>query len=130
MKRLIIAALAAFTLAGCAEPMHKVTLAQADMDGMQNDTVVMCAYAGDLPPRNGVLESDPNGFCKREAAARLKDGRMTEDEFKLDLASAQGQLQQATQIAVERAQENAADERRNNNLMILSAICSSRPWGC
>ena len=100
------------------------------MEGMQNDTVVMCAYAGDLPPHNNVLESDPNGYCKREAATRLKDGRMTENEFKLDLASAQGQVQQATQIAIEQAQENAADERRSNNLMLLSAICSSRPWGC
>lgn len=132
MKRLIVLAAVAVALSGCAVRPHMqtITLTPEDMASMRNDTVVMCAYAGDLPPHAGLIESDPNGYCKTEVASRLKSGAMTQQEYQLDLESAKGQVQialaQAHERAAQQREEDAENSRENTALMIMC----SRPWGC
>lgn len=134
MKRLLIAVAMAATLAGCATPMQKVTLTSDDVKGLANDRLVMCAYAGDLPPVNGVLESDPNGVCKAETVSRLKAGTLSKEEYQIDLDSAKGQVQQAMQMAQLRQQQKAAadaeDSREWNTIIMANAICAGSLRGC
>lgn len=132
MKRLILLAAVVATLSGCAvrPQITKVVLTPEDMASMHNDTVVMCAYAGDLPPNNGLLESDPNGYCKTEVASRLKSGAMSQQEYQLDLDSAKAQIQVALAAVQERAAQQREEDAENSRENAALLIMCSRPWGC
>lgn len=113
MKKIFTIAGVAFALSGCATALN-----HNQVQNMTQSDLVYCAQTG-----TAYGHDDLNGYCKSRLNAIESAGNLNQAEAALGMQ----QVNIHNQQVIEQQRE---DDRENNTLMVIGAICSSRPWGC